>query len=215
MWWQGASQMTDADIPLCSMSSTSTSSISSASASTSSDWWCGGSGQVKWLTDVVARGKSNDWLMWWYGNALCLVLVLALSLVLVLSLALTDDVVAGGKSNDWLMWWQGASQMTDADIPLCSMSSTSTSSISSASASASSDWWCGGSGQVKWLPDVVAGDKSNDWLMQWYGNALCLALVLALTDDVVAVGKSNDWLMWRQWASQMTDWCSGTVMLYV
>ena len=38
--------------------------------------------------------------------------------------------------------------------------------------------------------------------MQWYSNALCLALVLAqslvlvlalaLTDDVVAVGKSND-----------------------
>ena len=34
--------------------------------------------------------------------------------------------------------------------------------------------------------------------MQWYHNALCLALVLALslalalTDDVVAVGKSND-----------------------
>ena len=86
------------------MSSTSASSISSASASASSDWWCG-SGQVKWLTDVVAGGKSNDWLMWWYGNALCLALVLAL--------ALTDDVVAVGKSNDWLMWWQGASQMID------------------------------------------------------------------------------------------------------
>ena len=82
------------------------------------------------------------------------------------------------------------------------MSSTSASSISSASssssASASTDWWCGGSGQVKWLTDVVAGGKSNDWLMQWYSNALCLALALALslalalTDDVVAVGKSND-----------------------
>ena len=105
------------------------------------------------------------------------------------------------------------------------MSSPSTNSISSASTSASSDWWCGGSGQVKWLTDVVAGGKSNDWLMQWYGNALCLALalalslvlvlVLALTDDVVAVGKSNDWLMWWQGASQMTDWCSDTVMLYV
>ena len=101
------------------------------------------------------------------------------------------------------------------------MSSTSASSISSASTSASSDWWCGGSGQVKWLTDVVAGGKSNDWLMQWYGNALCLALalalslVLALTDDVVAVGKSNDWLMWWQGASQMIDWCGDTVMLYV
>ena len=101
--------------------------------------------------------------------------------------------------------------------------------MSSASASASSDWWCGGSGQVKWLTDVVAGGKSNDWLMQWYGNALCLALalalslalalalalVLALTDDVVAVGKSNDWLMWWQGASQMIDWCSDMVTLYV
>ena len=126
--------------------------------------WCGGSGQVKWLTDVVAGGKSNDWLMRWYGNT---------------------------------------------------MSSASTSSISSASTSTSSDWWCGGSGPVKWLTDVVAGGKSNDWLMQWYGNTLCLALALALslalalTDDMVAVGKSNDWLMWWQWASQMTDWCDG------
>ena len=93
------------------MSSASASSISSASASF--DWWCGGSGQVKWLTDVVAGGKSNDRLMQWYGNALCLVLVLALSLVLAPALALTDDVVAVGKSNDWLMWWQGASQMID------------------------------------------------------------------------------------------------------
>ena len=91
------------------MSSTSASSISSACTSTSSDWWCGGSGQVKWLTDVVAGGKSNDWLMQWYGNVLCLALVLALSLVLALALALalalTDDVVAVGKSNDWLMQW--------------------------------------------------------------------------------------------------------------
>ena len=142
------------------MSISSTSSISSAS----SDWWCGGSGKVKWLTDVVAGGKSNDWLMQWYGNALCLVLVLALSL----ALALTDDVVAVAKSNDWLMWWQWASQMTDwcggrgqvkwltdAVVPKCSMSSTSASSISSVSASTSSDWWCGGSGQVKWLTDAV------------------------------------------------------------
>ena len=99
------------------------------------------------------------------------------------------------------------------------MSSASASSISSAS----SDWWCGGSGQVKWLTDVVVGGKSNDWLMQWYRNALCLALALslvlvlalALTDDVVAVGKSNDWLMWWQGASQMIDWCSDMVTLYV
>ena len=89
------------------------SASSSCSASTSTDWWCGGSGQVKWLTDVVAGGKSNDWLMQWYGNTLCLALALALSLALALALALTDDVVAVGKSNDWLMWWQGASQMID------------------------------------------------------------------------------------------------------
>ena len=111
------------------------------------------------------------------------------------------------------------------------MSSASASSISSASTSASCDWWCGGSGQVKWLTDVVAGGKSNDWLMQWHGNTLCqalalalslalmlalaLALVLALTDDVVAVGKSNDWLMWWQGASQMIDWCSDMVTLYI
>ena len=71
--------------------------------------WCGGSGQVKWLTDVVAGGK----LMQWYSNALCIALAQALSLVLALALALTDDVVAVGKSNDWLMWWQGASHMID------------------------------------------------------------------------------------------------------
>ena len=79
--------------------------------------------------------------------------------------------------------------------------------------------------------DVVAVGKSNDWLMRWDGNALYLALVLALslvlalalalslvlalTDDVVAVGKSNDWLMSWQGASQMTDWCGDTVMLYI
>ena len=91
------------------MSSASASSSSSANAST--DWWCGGSGQVKWLTGVVAEGKSNDWLMQWYSNALCL--VLALALLLALALPLTDDVVAVGKSNDWLMWWQGASQIID------------------------------------------------------------------------------------------------------
>ena len=97
------------------------------------------------------------------------------------------------------------------------MSSASTSS--SSSANASTDWWCGGSGQVKWLTDVVAVGKSNDWLMQWYSNALCLVLALALalplTDDVVAVGKSNDWLMWWQGASQIIDWCSDMVTLYV
>ena len=114
---------------------------------------------------------------------------LCLVLVLALSLALALALAL-------MMWWQWASQMTG---------------------------WCGGSGQVKWLTDVVAGGKSNDWLMQWYGNALCLvlalslvlALALALTDDVVAVGKSNDWLMWWQGASQMIDWCSDTVTLYV
>ena len=71
------------------MSSASASSISSASTSASSDWWCGGSGQVKWLTDVVAGGKSNDWLMQWYGNALCLVLALALALALALEIRAT------------------------------------------------------------------------------------------------------------------------------
>ena len=39
------------------------------------------------------------------------------------------------------------------------MSSASASYISSASTSASSDWWCGDSGQVKWLADVVAGGQ--------------------------------------------------------
>ena len=229
------------------MSSTSTSSISSASTSTSSDWWCGGSGQAKWLTDVVAGGKSNDWLMRWYGNALC-PSTSASSISSASTSTSSDwwcggsgqvkwltDVVAGGKSNDWLMWWQWASQMTDDVV----------------AGGKSNDWlmwWYGNalclalawalslvlvlgltgdvvavgkSSEVKWLTDVVAGGKSNDWLMQWYSNALYLALVpslslvLALTDDVVAVGKSNDWLMWWQWASQMTDWCSGTVMLYV
>ena len=40
------------------MSSANTSSISS----TSSDWWCGGSGQVKWLTDVWQwASQMTDW----------------------------------------------------------------------------------------------------------------------------------------------------------
>ena len=75
------------------MSSASTSSITSASSSSSTsastDWWCGGSGQVKWLTDVVAVGKSNDWLMQWYSNALSLALALALSLALALEIRAT------------------------------------------------------------------------------------------------------------------------------
>ena len=70
--------------------------------------WYSGRGHVKWLTDVVAVGKSNDWLMCWQGAG-----------------QMTDwcgnmlmqwcggrgqvkwqtDVVAGHKSNDWLMWW--------------------------------------------------------------------------------------------------------------
>ena len=65
--------------------------MSSASTSASSDWWCGGSGQVKWLTDVVAGGKSNDWLMQWYGNALCLALALAVAVAVALALALVLD----------------------------------------------------------------------------------------------------------------------------
>ena len=131
-------------------------------------WW-------QWasqMTDYVVC-KSNDWLMRWYGNALCLALALALSLVLVLLLALTDDV--GSKSNDWLMWWQWASQMTAwsggrgqvkwlTDVvygnALCL-------ALSLVLTSTSSDWWCGGSGQVKWLTDVVAGGKSNDCLTDW------------------------------------------------
>ena len=153
----------------------SISASSSSSTSTSTDWWCGGIGQVKWLTDVVAGGKSNDWLMQWYGNSLCLALVLALSLALALALALEIELVLV------------------LDIERYHI----TASVNH--------------GQVKWLTDVVAGGKSNDWLMQWYHNALCLALALslvlapalALTDDVVAVGKSNDWLMWWQGASQM------------
>ena len=118
-----------------------------------------------------------------------------------------------------MMWRQRTSQMTDwcggrgqvkwlTDVVIrqCSMSSTSTSSISSASTSTSSDWWCGGSGQVKWLTDMVAGGKSNDWLMQWYGNTLCLALALPLSLVLVLVLAL---MMWWQWASQMTDWCGG------
>ena len=38
--------------------------------------WCFGSEQVKWLTDVVEGGKSNDWLMQWCSNALSLALAL-------------------------------------------------------------------------------------------------------------------------------------------
>ena len=181
MWWQWASQMTD----WCGgrgQVKWLTDAVTLCLALALTDW-CGGSGQandwVKWLTDVVAGGKSNDWLMWWWGQVRWLTDVVGAS-------QMTDqcgNVVVEGKSNDWLMWWQWASQMTD---------------------------WCGGRGQVKWM-------------MRWYGNALCLvlalalslvlALALALTDDVVAVGKSNDWLMWWQGASQMTDWCSGTIML--
>ena len=87
-----------------------------------------------------------------------------------------------------MMWWQWASQMTA---------------------------WCGGSGQIKWLTDLVVGvSQMTDVAMQY-------------CSDVVVEAKSNDWLMWWQWASQMTnwcggrgasqmtDWCSDTVMLYV
>ena len=129
------------------MSSASASSISSAGTSASSDWWCGGSGQVKWLTDVVAGGKSmTDW---------CLVLVLALSLVLVLVLALTDDVVAVGKSNDWLMWWQGGKSndwlMQSYSNTLCLVLVLALSLVVA----------------LALTDDVVAVGKSNDWLMWW------------------------------------------------
>ena len=74
------------------------------------------------------------------------------------------------------------------------MSSTSTSS--SSSTSTSTDWWCGGSRQVKWLTDVVEGGKSNDWLMQWYGNALCLALALALSLVLALALVLEIWATW-------------------
>ena len=162
------------------MSNASTSSISSAS----SDWWCGGSGPVKWLTDVVAGGKSNDWLVQWYGNTLRLALALALSL----ALALTDDMVAVGKSNDWLMWWQWASQMTD----WCG-GRGQVKWLTDVVAGGKSNYWL-----MQWYGNTLR-----------LALALALSLALALTDDMVAVGKSNDWLMWWQWASQMTDWCGG------
>ena len=69
------------------------------------------------------------------------------------------------------------------------------SASSSSSASASTDWWCGGSGQVKWLTDVVAGGKSNDWLMQWYGNVLCLALAPSLALEIRATWRNFRYLI--------------------
>ena len=94
--------------------------------------WCGGG------------GKSNDWLMRWYGNALCLALALALSLVLALALALTDDVVAVGKSNDCLIGGRGQVKwLTDVVVGASQMTDQ-----------------CG---------NVVVEGKSNDWLMWWQG----------------------------------------------
>ena len=87
-------------------------SSASTSSSASTDWWCGGSGQVKWLTDVVAGGKSNDWLMQWYSNVLCLALALALfialalalALVLVLALALALEIQATWRNFRYLIF---------------------------------------------------------------------------------------------------------------
>ena len=155
VWWQWARQMAD---------------------------WCGGRGQVKWLTNTVmqwsgSRGKSNDWLMWWQWAS-----------------QMTDWFSGWGKSNDWLMWWQqqvkwltnvvmqwhsgrGASQMTNL---------------------------CGGSGQVKWLTDVVAQGKSNDWLMwwqwasqmtDWCSDALSLALGRAPALEIRATWRNFRYLI--------------------
>ena len=120
--------------------------------------WYGGRGHVKWLTDVVVGGKSNDWLMWWQWAS-----------------QMTDrcggsgqvkwltDVVAVGKSNDWLIWWQGQVKwLTNVVMQ-----------------------WHSGKGQVKWLTDVVAVGKSNDWLMWWCSNTLSLVLALSLMLSLV------------------------------
>ena len=147
IWWQWASQMTD---------------------------WCGGSGQVKWLTDVVAGGKSNDWLMWWWGQVRWLTDVVGAS-------QMTDqcgNVVVEGKSNDWLMWWQWASQMTDwcggrgqvkwlmrwYGNALCLVLALALSLVL-ALALALTD-------------DVVAVGKSNDWLMWWQGASQMIDAVI-------------------------------------
>ena len=101
-----------------------------------------------------------------------------------------------------------------------SMSSTSASSISStstsSSTSASTDWWCGGSGQVKWLTYVLVGaSQMSEWcsnaVLQWYSGR---GQVTLLT-DVVPVDKLNDWLKWWQGASQMGEWCGDMVTLYL
>ena len=95
------------------------------------------------------------------------------------------DMVVGGKANDSLVWWQGARQMTD---------------------------WLGGRGQGKWLTGLVAGDKANDWLMRWHGDAVmrwCGDAVTQWCSDAVVGGKANDWLVWWQGARQMTDWFGG------
>ena len=131
--------------------------------------WCGGRGQVKWLTDVVVgASQMTDWhsnaVMQWYsgrGQVKWLTDVVAgASQMTDAVMRYCSDTVVEGKSNDWMMWWQWAK---------------------------SNDWcsnavlqWYGGRRQVKWLTDVVAGGKSKDWLMQWYSNTVCLALALSL-----------------------------------
>ena len=69
-------------------------------------------------------------------------------------------------------------------------------------------YWCGGSGQVKWLTDVVVGGKSNDQLMRWQGAS-------QMTDWCGGSGQVK-WLTdVVAGQSQMTDWCGDTVMLYI
>ena len=96
-------------------------------------WWHSGRGQVKWLNSLVARGKANDWLVWWQGARQMTNTVMQWlgdtvvgkshavmwwcgDAVVGKSHAVTwwhGDTVVEGKLNDWLVWWQGARQMTD------------------------------------------------------------------------------------------------------
>ena len=85
-------------------------------------WWRSGTGQVKWLTGLVAGGKANDWLVWWQGARQMTwwrgdVVMRWRGDAVTRWRGGTGQVkwltglVAGGKANDWLVWWQGARQM--------------------------------------------------------------------------------------------------------
>ena len=125
MLWQGASQMTD---------------------------WYGGRGKsndwtdvvMQYCSDVVVEGKWGQ--VKWWTNAV---------------MRQCSDTVAEDKSNDWLMWFAVGKSNDWTDVVARGKSNGwlmrwySNALCPSTSASASSDWWCGGSGQVKWLTDTV------------------------------------------------------------